>query len=282
MINIDATDVLEGIASVDAVIKFTLSGHDSTSGVISKEGTVANTNTELYTAVGITRIYSVTFYNSHSAAVTITLNKDPANAGTLYPIFAISLGIGYSLVFDGARITVMDAQGRIQTGVGGIAIDPLWAAAGDLVQGTGNNAAAILSLGTAYQVPAVNAGADAIAYVDGETPWVDYLSSSTIVGWETPEGVIYTKKIGKVVFVAYSITGTSNSETTSFTLPYSILDYPHHYYGYAVDNTGTPGFNSVNIDAETNIVYMGKNLLGNVWTTSGTKTIRGQFFCITT
>ena len=95
MINLSTTDVLEGIASVDAVIKFTLSGHDATDGVISKEGTVANTNTELYTAVGATRIYSVTFYNSHSATVTITLNKDPTNAGTLYPVFAIELGVGY-------------------------------------------------------------------------------------------------------------------------------------------------------------------------------------------
>lgn len=115
MINLDATDVLEGIASVDAVVKFTVSGRDETDGLISKEGTAGNTNTEFYTAVGITLIYSITLYNSHSSAVTLTLNKDPANAGILYPYFSVSLGVGYSLVFDGQRCTVMDTNGNIIT-----------------------------------------------------------------------------------------------------------------------------------------------------------------------
>ena len=116
MLNLDATDVLEAIASVTNVIKFTVSGHDATNGVISNQGLVTDGNTEIYTAVGATRIYSFTAYNSHSAAVTLTLNKDPANAGTLYPFFSVSLGVGYSLYFDGVRFQLFDATGGFVTG----------------------------------------------------------------------------------------------------------------------------------------------------------------------
>jgi hypothetical protein len=48
-----------------------------------------------------------------------------------------------------------------------IATDPIWAAAGDLVQGTGNDAAAVLSLGAANLKAFVNAGATAIEWAGG-------------------------------------------------------------------------------------------------------------------
>jgi hypothetical protein len=51
--------------------------------------------------------------------------------------------------------------------------------------------------------------------------WTDYSGSSTIVGWTTPTAKIRYKKIGKLVWVQYQITGTSNAGTTSFTLPFA-------------------------------------------------------------
>jgi hypothetical protein len=56
-----------------------------------------------------------------------------------------------------------------------------------------------------------------------ETSWTDYSASSTIVGWQVSGRVaaIYTKKIGKTVFVHFRITGTSDSTGMSFTLPYT-------------------------------------------------------------
>ncbi len=48
-----------------------------------------------------------------------------------------------------------------------IATDPVWAAAGDLVQGTGNDTAAVLALGAANLKAFVNAGATAIEWAGG-------------------------------------------------------------------------------------------------------------------
>lgn len=56
-------------------------------------------------------------------------------------------------------------------GAGDVATDAIWDAAGDLVQGTGADAAAKLSIGTAYQVLRVNAGATAAEWAGGKTLW---------------------------------------------------------------------------------------------------------------
>ena len=115
MFNLDATDVLEGIASVTNVVEFTFSGVDGTT-VVSREGKLTNAQTEIYTATAATRGYLLTLVNTHSAAVTINIQKDPADAGTLYKFLVpkdLSLGIGYSLQTDGVRISVMNPTGAI-------------------------------------------------------------------------------------------------------------------------------------------------------------------------
>ncbi len=50
----------------------------------------------------------------------------------------------------------------------------------------------------------------------------DYSATSTVVGWSsfTTKDIRY-KKIGKTVFVWYSFNGTSDSTTTTFTLPFT-------------------------------------------------------------
>jgi hypothetical protein len=54
------------------------------------------------------------------------------------------------------------------------------------------------------------------------TDWVDYSATSTIVGWSsfTAKKIRY-RVVGKLVFVTAQLTGTSNSTTTSFTLPFT-------------------------------------------------------------
>ena len=110
MINFDATDNLEGLASITNVVEFTFSGVDGAT-VVSKEGKLTTSQTTIHTAAGIVRGYSLTLYNGHSAAVTVTISKDPTDAGTLYRLFSISLGIGYTLLFDGTRLVVLDTNG---------------------------------------------------------------------------------------------------------------------------------------------------------------------------
>ena len=60
----------------------------------------------------------------------------------------------------------LNGKGAWATPAGGgdIATDSIWAAAGDIVQGTGNDTAAVLSIGTAGQLLRVNAGATALEY----------------------------------------------------------------------------------------------------------------------
>ena len=85
VINIDATDKIEGIASVASKIAFTFSGVDGTT-VVSSEGLLSDSQTQIYLATAATRLLSLTLVNTHSAAVTVNVQKDPADAGTLYNI----------------------------------------------------------------------------------------------------------------------------------------------------------------------------------------------------
>jgi hypothetical protein len=50
--------------------------------------------------------------------------------------------------------------------------------------------------------------------------WTDYSSSSTVVGWSSfTRKTILCNVIGKLLIVQYSLIGTSNATTVSFTLP---------------------------------------------------------------
>jgi hypothetical protein len=52
--------------------------------------------------------------------------------------------------------------------------------------------------------------------------WSNYYSSSTVVGFSSmTSSVINYKRFGKLVFVQLNLTGTSDTTTLTFTLPYS-------------------------------------------------------------
>ena len=86
--------------------------------------------------------------------------------------------------------------------------------------------------------------------VTSSTSWTNYAAISTIVGWSNPTKVLNYATIGKLMFVQFSIVGTSNSTSTSFA---SMLS----------------GASTVNcyIDAT-----------GAGWTASNDKRIIGSFF----
>ena len=116
MICLDNTDVIEGGASVDAVIDYTMYGLVGSTFTQLAAGVMNTTLTAvLYTAGAAISIVSIILVNKHSSAVDITLCLDPANGGNPRYIIpkTISLGVGYSLHTDGARITVMDTNGNI-------------------------------------------------------------------------------------------------------------------------------------------------------------------------
>jgi len=118
MICLNNTDTLEGGASVNAVVDYTVHGLVGTSFTQIAQGQLSNTNPSvLYTAGAAISIVSVIYVNTHSAAVTVDLYLDPANAGTPRRMIpkSLSLGIGYSAHFDGQRLTILDASGRLAT-----------------------------------------------------------------------------------------------------------------------------------------------------------------------
>ena len=109
--------------------------------------------------------------------------------------------------------------------------------------------------------------------------WTDYSASSTVVGWAaTPTREILYCKVGKIVFVSFYITGTSNATGASFTLP----DTASGFHGAACrvkDNgswVATPGRVDI-LGAATVTIYKDCGDGSVVFTTSGTKVVHGTF-----
>jgi len=171
MICLDNTDVIEGGASVDDVVDYTIHGLVGTTFTQLAAGVLSDVLTAaLYTAGAAVSVVNITLVNTHAAAVNVTLRLDPADGGNPRYMIpkTVSLGIGYSLHTDGTKITVMDASGAIITSAPTtIATDTIWDAAGDLVQGTGANTAARLAKGGALALPRMNVGATAIEWGTG-------------------------------------------------------------------------------------------------------------------
>lgn len=123
--------------------------------------------------------------------------------------------------------------------------------------------------------------ANGTAVVFNETAWADYSASSTIVGWSSfTTKLIYTKKIGKTVFVSFKIAGTSNSGSISFTLPDTAAAGVNFY--------GTLGFESLNnttdvldgvtrMETGTALVEAYLSVAGGGWSSTGPKIITGTF-----
>ena len=115
------------------------------------------------------------------------------------------------------------------------------------------------------------------------TPWIDFSEQSTIVGWSTfTQKTIRYKVVGNIVYVVFNITGTSNSTTTSFTLPVQSKTLFGNVYSNATDNNASNigGIYQAAIPSQVFIAYRHTSLtaISLTWTASGTKQIQGQFF----
>jgi hypothetical protein len=113
-----------------------------------------------------------------------------------------------------------------------------------------------------------------------EGVWTDYSATSTIVGWSSfTTKKIYVKKIGKIVFCAFSIGGTSNSTSASFTVPYtSASTGPIETAIRTQDNGGTAVTGLLDIGVSSTTVDLFPTMAAGVWANSGTKSIWGQFW----
>jgi hypothetical protein len=110
------------------------------------------------------------------------------------------------------------------------------------------------------------------------TDWVDYSATSTIVGWSSfTTKILKYRVVGKQVFIIYDFDGTSNSATTTFTLPYSAVNSTTTT-SYGVDN-GAGNITTAILSGSTVTLYRWTSLTVIVgsFTTSGSKRIFGQF-----
>lgn len=114
------------------------------------------------------------------------------------------------------------------------------------------------------------------------TGWIDYSATSNIVGWSSfTTKIIKYRVIGKQVFVQYQLQGTSNSATTTFTLPNTSINIEVNQNNLTVDN-GVVSLGFLQIANNANVVSFSKwtaiNSNTSTFTVSGTKMVKGQFF----
>lgn len=111
-----------------------------------------------------------------------------------------------------------------------------------------------------------------------EGTWTDYSATSTIVGWSSyTTKLIYYKDIGKTRFVTYVLAGTSNSTSTTFTVPSASSNTVDTVFASrAMDNSveGATGLGALLPNSSTVNCY--RSALA-AWTASGTKVVAGQF-----
>lgn len=112
--------------------------------------------------------------------------------------------------------------------------------------------------------------------------WTDYGATSTIVGWSSSTDHVWYKKLGNLVFVKYNITGTSDTTTATFTLPFTSVNSAsaESYTGSAVEDNGSfqssPGRCTLLANAALATVTL--DWAGGAFTASGTKTVKGEFW----
>jgi len=122
---------------------------------------------------------------------------------------------------------------------------------------------------------------------DGSTTtngWVDYSLTSSITGWNT---AAYTQRTirysisGKTLTVQYHISGTSNSTSTSFTIPVNTVTVTGmtQSNNCVTINNGVNGMGFGAINSNSNLVsfsyFSTGTALNSTWTASGVKTVRG-------
>lgn len=120
-------------------------------------------------------------------------------------------------------------------------------------------------------------GADSL-YDSG---WIDYSATSTIVGWSSlPTKIIKYRVIGKQMFVMVNIQGTSNSTTTTYTLPFNAINENNFIMHVGINNgTGVQARADItkNSNIITHIYWTGVSSVSN-YSNTGTKGIFEQFF----
>jgi hypothetical protein len=121
---------------------------------------------------------------------------------------------------------------------------------------------------------------DALALKADKTSWIDYSATSTVIGWSsfTNKNIFY-KIIDDCLFCYFLIEGTSNSTSTSFTLPFNSLQ-TNLFTSTLMYNNGNAVTTVSKTDTASgsNLIRLYPTVAGANWVASNTKIISGQFF----
>lgn len=106
-----------------------------------------------------------------------------------------------------------------------------------------------------------------------------YEGSSTVTGWSSfSYKKIEYKRVGRTMYVYFRLEGTSNSATTTFTLPYGCAVYGGVGFMFAGQNNGTWGNGSWGwLGNGSSTLYLYWYIPNGSWTASGNKICRGHF-----
>jgi hypothetical protein len=132
-------------------------------------------------------------------------------------------------------------------------------------------------------LPRVDNGALSFAMLDSASEWMDYSAISTVTGWSSLDiKKIFYKKIGRIAFVSFRLSGPSNSSSVEFTLPYALRNVSGYLLRSPVQNADngvlltSPGVAAMTPSLNSVVVY--KDYATGAWTNSGTKTVTGNFW----
>lgn len=109
--------------------------------------------------------------------------------------------------------------------------------------------------------------------------WTDYSTTSTTTGWSgTPTKAISYLVVGKIMFIQFSVQGTSNSNTCSFTTPFTSGNITTAVSCYAQDvGTARPtGAIAYSNSSSATINFYTDWAFTSGFTASGTKYVQGQ------
>lgn len=138
-------------------------------------------------------------------------------------------------------------------------------------QGTNNNPAwaqVDLTNGVTGVLPSANGGSDA---------WVDYSATSTIVGWSAFTTKILKYKLigGNCMLVSFEFIGTSNSTSTTFTLPVTIVLLPNTPIR-TINNGAASVIAICGLATSGSTVTLFPTTDGGLWTAAGDKLVGGS------
>ena len=112
--------------------------------------------------------------------------------------------------------------------------------------------------------------------------WTDYSGTSTVEGWSSfTNKKIFYKKVGKLVFVKFQITGTSSQTYARFSLPFSIAAGVHVTVAIQVQDNGTTQATSGLLQSSTpptSTMLCYKRIDALPFLNSGVKGVIGEFF----